>query len=320
MEYFGYNPSSAGAVSALLKGGGDCTEYSDLFVALCRAKGMPARTIEGYTTDTAPDKIMLGHNWSEVFFDNYGWVPFDTIYGFNNTFWYDTTSLQNPYDSALHYGIAGMDSCGNTGLISVLHSTMHLTGGLDQCISSIVFDWTPYEGWDVTTYDIFRSASGGPYSLLATVPGGQTTYNYIDNDNLVQDSVYCYAILANRAIDDTTALSNHICVVARVIREPEYSYIRKVTVDTTSGNINVVFVIDTAADAGRFELYRSTAATDFREVVSFTPADMVLNGGFLQYTYESLFRLQLVYRKIIDHITQKIFLQLQLLLQLEPLD
>lgn len=214
------------------------------------------------------------------------WVPIDTIYGFNNTFWYDGTSLQNPYDSALHYGIAAMDSCGNVGLISVRHSTMHLTGGLDQCISSIVVDWTPYEGWDVTTYDIFRSASGGPYTLLATVPGGQTAYNYIDNDNLVQDSLYCYAILANRAIDDTTALSNHICVVARVIREPEYSYIRKVTVDTTSGNINVVFVIDTAADAGRFELYRSTAATDFREIVSFTPADMVLNGGYLQYTYE----------------------------------
>jgi hypothetical protein len=57
-------------------------------------------------------------------------------------------------------------------------------------------------------------------------------------------------------------------------------------VDTTTGNINVVFVIDTAADAGRFELYRSTAATDFREVISFTPAEMTLNGGYLQYTYE----------------------------------
>jgi len=84
MEYFGYNPSSAGAVSALLRGGGDCTEYSDLFVALCRAKGIAARTVEGYTTDASYDNISLGHNWSEVYFDIYGWVPFDTIYDDNN--------------------------------------------------------------------------------------------------------------------------------------------------------------------------------------------------------------------------------------------
>ncbi|MDP2187605.1 MAG: gliding motility-associated C-terminal domain-containing protein [Sphingobacteriaceae bacterium] len=213
------------------------------------------------------------------------WRPIDTIPGYNSTYWFDTTSLQNPYDSSLHYGIAGMDSCGNTGLISRVHSTIHLTGGLDQCISSIVMDWTPYVGWNVSSYDIFRSASGGPYTLLATLPGGRPSYNYIDNDNLIQDSLYCYAILANRLGDDTTALSNTICVTARVIQDPEYSYIRKVTVDSATGNIVVVFVIDTAADAGRFELYRATAATDLREVISFTPADMTLNGGYLQYTY-----------------------------------
>lgn len=214
------------------------------------------------------------------------WIPIDNVVGFNNTYWYDATSMQNPYDSALHYGIAGVDSCGNIGLISRVHSTMHLTGGLDQCISSIVFNWTPYVGWPVSSYDIFRSASGGPYTLLANVPGGQPSYTYVDNDNLIQDSLYCYSIVAKRTVDDTTALSNDICVIARVIKQPEYSYIRRVTVDTASGNINVLFTIDTAADAGRFELYRSTAATDFREVHSFTPADMTLNGGFWEYVYE----------------------------------
>ncbi|MFN3530253.1 MAG: hypothetical protein ACK417_10075, partial [Bacteroidia bacterium] len=65
-------------------------------------------------------------------------IPIDTIYGFNSVYWLDTVSGQNPYDSSLHYGIAGVDSCGNTGLISRRHSTIHLSGGLDQCISSIV--------------------------------------------------------------------------------------------------------------------------------------------------------------------------------------
>ncbi|MCJ7618150.1 MAG: transglutaminase-like domain-containing protein, partial [Desulfobacterales bacterium] len=47
MQYDGYNPSDIGAAAALAGGSGDCTEYSDLFAALCRAKGIPARVIEG---------------------------------------------------------------------------------------------------------------------------------------------------------------------------------------------------------------------------------------------------------------------------------
>ena len=99
MKYTGYNPSSAGAVSALLRGGGDCTEYSDLFVALCRAKEIAARTVEGYTADSTPDKIKLGHNWSEVNFDEFGWVPFDTIYDDNDGSAGSTTfnNLKNVY-------------------------------------------------------------------------------------------------------------------------------------------------------------------------------------------------------------------------------
>jgi len=99
MQYLGYNPSSIGAAGALEKGGGDCTEYSDLFVALCRAKGIPARTVEGYTTDASPSELGFGHNWSEVYLDSYGWVPFDTIYDDNNGSSQSTTfkNLSNIY-------------------------------------------------------------------------------------------------------------------------------------------------------------------------------------------------------------------------------
>ena len=99
MQYTGYNPSSVGAAGAIAAGGGDCTEYSDLFVALCRAKGIPARTVEGYTTDASPSEISMGHNWSEVYLDDYGWVPFDTIYDDNNGDSWSTTfdNLSNIY-------------------------------------------------------------------------------------------------------------------------------------------------------------------------------------------------------------------------------
>lgn len=67
-----------GAVKALAAKQGDCVEYSDLFVALCRAKNIPARVIKGYVTefDDSPE-----HAWAEVYLTEFGWVPFDLTYG-----------------------------------------------------------------------------------------------------------------------------------------------------------------------------------------------------------------------------------------------
>jgi transglutaminase-like putative cysteine protease len=67
-----------GAVKALAAKRGDCVEYADLFVALCRAKNIPARVIKGYITkfDDSPE-----HAWAEVYLTELGWVPFDLTYG-----------------------------------------------------------------------------------------------------------------------------------------------------------------------------------------------------------------------------------------------
>lgn len=79
MEYTTHNDKDWGAVKALQCKKGDCTEYSDLFVALCRAKNIPAMFVAGYTVrfgDISPK-----HNWVEVFLQDYGWVPFDPSWG-----------------------------------------------------------------------------------------------------------------------------------------------------------------------------------------------------------------------------------------------
>ncbi|MHC4532447.1 MAG: transglutaminase-like domain-containing protein, partial [Planctomycetota bacterium] len=79
MEYTTHNDQDWGAVKALQRKKGDCTEYSDLFVALCRAKNIPAMFVAGYTVrfgDISPK-----HNWVEVFLQDYGWIPFDPSWG-----------------------------------------------------------------------------------------------------------------------------------------------------------------------------------------------------------------------------------------------
>jgi len=79
MEYIKNGRKEAGAVKALQEGKGDCSEYSDLFAALCRAKNIPARVITGYTLRLDSDSPK--HNWVEVYLHDYGWVPFEPSWG-----------------------------------------------------------------------------------------------------------------------------------------------------------------------------------------------------------------------------------------------
>lgn len=65
-----------------------CTEFADLFVAIARAAGIPARVVNGYAyTDNAVLKPLslvadVLHAWPEYWDDNRGiWVPVDPTWG-----------------------------------------------------------------------------------------------------------------------------------------------------------------------------------------------------------------------------------------------
>jgi len=68
-----------GAAGAVQLKKGVCVEYADLFVALCRAKGIPAKYVAGIPTEGENER--KGHAWVEVYLENYGWVPFDPTWG-----------------------------------------------------------------------------------------------------------------------------------------------------------------------------------------------------------------------------------------------
>ncbi len=73
-----YSTQEAGALGALRKKEGACTDYCDLFVALCRARDIPARVVKGYISESLD---VPQHAWAEVYLEKYGWVPFDLTYG-----------------------------------------------------------------------------------------------------------------------------------------------------------------------------------------------------------------------------------------------
>ena len=83
MWYAGYMPDDIGALAALQKRSGDCTDYADLTIALSRAAGIPARFMEGitYLKDDYYDESQTKHDWLEVYLPGSGWVPMDPTWG-----------------------------------------------------------------------------------------------------------------------------------------------------------------------------------------------------------------------------------------------
>jgi transglutaminase-like putative cysteine protease len=80
-----YSPNGQnwGAQAALGPMGADCTEYSDLLVALSRAQRIPARYFEGllYLDQGTQAIAQTEHAWPDVFMPSIGWVALDPTLG-----------------------------------------------------------------------------------------------------------------------------------------------------------------------------------------------------------------------------------------------
>jgi len=62
---------------------GVCDELTNLFIGLNRALGIPARFVSGvsFTNSELFEGGWGAHGWAEVYFPEYGWIPFDVTYG-----------------------------------------------------------------------------------------------------------------------------------------------------------------------------------------------------------------------------------------------
>ena len=72
------NNDNYGALYALDQRYVDCGEYAALFVALCRAAGIPARVVAGLSESEGKWE---NHGWAEFYLEGYGWAPVDPTWG-----------------------------------------------------------------------------------------------------------------------------------------------------------------------------------------------------------------------------------------------
>lgn len=83
LEYSTFFGKDKGALYAFNTKKGDCTEYADLMISICRYSNIPARRVSGLTVKQDKMSVLSqifrssGHAWVEVYFDEFGWVPFD---------------------------------------------------------------------------------------------------------------------------------------------------------------------------------------------------------------------------------------------------
>lgn len=66
------------APTVLARGNGSCSEYTFVFISMCRAAGVPARYVGSVVSrgeDASMDDVF--HRWAEIYLPGYGWVPVD---------------------------------------------------------------------------------------------------------------------------------------------------------------------------------------------------------------------------------------------------
>lgn len=112
-----------GAQKALSGSPAICMEYSDSLTALFRAQGIPARVAIGYGNDPLSlenniknDKLneqLIGHQWTQVWIPNYGWLSVDPTWGesqrtyigsdLDHILWYTQSSSAQNITDAIFY-------------------------------------------------------------------------------------------------------------------------------------------------------------------------------------------------------------------------
>ena len=246
------------------------------------------------TNDTSNNQLFIDWNSSLaqdvmayiIFkFSNGAWNPIDTIYGLQNTTYYDTNSSSFQND-VVKYAIAAMDSCSsgippqfNTSSAGLAHNNILLSKSYDQCTGNVELSWNEYINWPlgVANYYIFmRNDSTNNWELFDST--NSLNYSYT-----VQQGNRNYQFIIEAKSDSLNIKSNSnvIDFYANQPPIPQLSYISEV--DVLGDTILVKYLGQNGIGIQELNIYRSN-----NDGIDFTLIDQINNPTF-PLTYYDIF-------------------------------
>ena len=204
----------------------------------------------------------------------------DTLYGINNTSYLNLIS--NADQQSEQYVIAAFDTCGNISAFSPVHQTMFVTSYLNICNATCYLTWNSYINMSPSlgSYDVYVSVNGGPFSLLGSTVAGDTTYDHV---GLVQNTTYCYCIVANNTPGSISSRSNTVCVFASVPQQPAFQYLRVVTVSNPN-EVTLLGYVDNTADIQGYNVMRADTNIGPFDIIGFIPFNSLTNVSYVDNT------------------------------------
>lgn len=171
---------------------------------------------------------------------------------------YLDAGARDPRNGPIQYGIAAFDTCNNTSLISVPHTTIYLQSVYNQCNKTISLQWTPYIGWPVDGYDIFLKINAGNYAKIGSVIANinQFTYNF---NNF--GSTYCFYVRAKKQASSISSSSNISCQSTNGIISTNGSYVAKASVQQSE--VELSLVIPNGTSVQKINIYKAEGNSPF---------------------------------------------------------
>jgi gliding motility-associated-like protein len=227
-----------------------------------------APVINSVTKDTSNNQLYI--NWSPsiaqdvmayiVFkFSNGSWNPLDTIYGIQNTNFYDT-AISTFENDIVKYSIAAMDSCSsgnppqfNTSSAGDEHNNILINAQYEQCTGEVLLSFNEYINWPfgVSNYKIYyKNDTNLNWQLLDST--NSLNYSYIIQQGNMN---YSFIVLAESDSLTISSLSNTIELYANQPPIPQLSYISQVQVH--SDTIFVKYLGDNGIGIKSLNIYRS---------------------------------------------------------------
>ncbi len=226
------------------------------------------------------------------------WPPLDTVVGLNTTHYTDSTA--NACFRNRSYGIAAIDSCGNTSGRGIgpenkndsLRTILLKPIDFDPCQKTAKLNWTSYINMfpQLSGYKIYYSKDGVDFELLSTIDSSENTFTH---SNLEPFSNYRYFVRAFNT--DKTSTSCMQSVNTYYPKLPAYLYLRTATVNQND-NIKLIVYTDSSVFVTGYQVLRSENESGPFEPIDTLQPETYANISF--YDLQANFDQQSYYYKL----------------------